>query len=63
VHLRPFALGDDRTIVFIVARGRSGPGALSGELALARLDPGARTPVTHTPLGIDAQIAFAYHDG
>jgi len=63
VHLRPFALGDDRTIVFIVARGRSGPGALSGELALARLDPGARTPVTYTPLGIDAQIAFAYHDG
>ncbi len=63
VHLRPFSLGDGRTFVFTVARGRSGPGAQDGELALARVDPAAPGPVAYTPLGIDAQMAFAYHDG
>jgi eukaryotic-like serine/threonine-protein kinase len=63
VHLAPVALGDGRSFVFTVARNRAGPGSQSGELSLARLDPDAGGTVKYTPLGLDVQSAFAYHDG
>ncbi len=63
VHSSPIALGDGRTIVFVTARNRSGPGTQSGELSLVRFEPGANGPALYQSLGVMASQPFAFVDG
>ena len=63
VHLHPVPLGDGRSFLFTAVRDQAGPGVQSGELALARLQPGTSKTVAYTPLGVDARTAFAYLNG
>ena len=63
VHLLPMALGDGRSMVFLVTRGHVGPGLQAGELSLVRLDVRASTAARYTPLGVEASQPFAFVDG
>ena len=62
-HSNPFVLPDARTVVFIVATDRTGPGASRGELAVVTLDPTAAAQAPFTRLGIAARRAVGYVDG
>ena len=62
-HANPFVLPDARTVVFIVATDRTGPGASRGELAVVTLDPPAAEQTPFTRLGIAARRAVGYVDG
>ncbi|MBC7561435.1 MAG: serine/threonine-protein kinase [Gemmatimonadaceae bacterium] len=63
VHQTPLAIGDGRSIVFVAARNRAGPGAQIGDLSLVRFEPGATQPIAYTPLGLHASQPFAFVDG
>ena len=62
-HGLPFVLPDQRSVLFIVARNRAGPGVIVGELAVVTLDTTSDTPAAYTRLGVLARMAVGYVDG
>ncbi len=63
MHFGPLVLPDHRTVIFTVARARSGVDDLGGDLAVVTFDPQRRSAATHTLLGITAGVAVGYLDG
>jgi serine/threonine-protein kinase len=57
-HAAPLVLPGIRSVVFTV-RSRSGPGVVTGPLAIASLDPETESPAPHVLLGVTARRAIA----
>jgi serine/threonine-protein kinase len=62
-HSAPLVHRDGRTVLFTAERGRDGPVASDGELAVVLLDPSAGEPVQHSLLGVRARRAVGIVDG
>lgn len=62
-HAKPFVLPDQRTVVFVIARNRTGPGPTAGELAVVSLDTAAMSPAPVARLGVQSRGAVAFVDG
>jgi eukaryotic-like serine/threonine-protein kinase len=61
-HSAPLLLQDGTTVLFTAERGRDGPVALEGELAVVLLDPSAEEPARHSLLGVRARRAVGIVD-
>lgn len=62
-HAKPFVLPDQRTVVFVVATNRTGPGPTAGELGVVTLDTTSTSPAQVTRIGVQSRGAVAYVDG
>ncbi|HSK21341.1 MAG TPA: hypothetical protein VK912_19450, partial [Longimicrobiales bacterium] len=62
-HSAPLVHRDGTTVLFTAERGRDGPVASDGELAVVILDPSAEEPMQHTLLGVRARRAVGIVDG
>lgn len=61
-HSSPMFTPDGTAVVFTVQKQRGRLGRVEGELAIARLDPGATDPVPHIPLGVQGRYAIGMLD-
>lgn len=61
-HRAPLLLPGTRAVVF-TANARGGPFLVSGQLAVASLDPGTESFSPHVSLGVSARRAFAFVRG
>lgn len=62
-HAKPFVLEDQQTVLFTIARNRTGPGPSIGELAVVTLDSLRTTAAPVTRLGIESRGPVAFVDG
>ena len=62
-HSRPFVLPGERTLVFLIAHDRSGPGPEPGELAAVSLDTTSKSAQPVVRLGVQSLGAVGYVDG
>lgn len=62
-HGRPFVLPGERTLVFLIAHDRSGPGPEPGELAAVALDTTNPNAQPSIRLGVQSLGAVGYVDG
>ena len=62
IHAAPLILPGARAVVFTV-RPSGGPGVVTGQMAIASLDPGTEPPAPHVLLGFTARRAVAFIDG
>ncbi len=61
-HGQPFVLPDQRTLVFLIAHDRTGPGPEPGELAVVTLDSASTTARPFVRLGVQSLGAVGYVD-
>ncbi|HEU4720527.1 MAG TPA: protein kinase [Gemmatimonadaceae bacterium] len=57
-HVAPLAIDGGRRVFFTVERGRGGPAAADGDLAVTTLDPSAESPAVHSLVGVRVQSAL-----